>query len=133
MKPMVLLAPLALLFAGCATTHKPTPEETAPLKVVKADAAMPFANLHHQIDDWVVRKDGSLLIRGAGGRWYHATFFGPCVGLDFETRIGFEPNATGELDKFSGIRFGHQTCKFDTFDEVANPRAPAAPAAPPPA
>lgn len=129
----LLLAPLALVFAGCATAKAPTAEQAAPLKVIKTNASMPFANLHRQIDNWTVRTDGSLLIEASNGKFYHATFFAPCVALDFETQIGFKANTTGDLDKFSSITLPHdRTCQFNTFDEVADPRAPAPPAAPPP-
>jgi hypothetical protein len=138
MKLIYLVAPLGLaLVASCASQHVPSAEQNAPLKVIRANTSMPFANLRHQIDDWVVRTDGSLLIKAASGRYYHATFFGPCPAVDFHSRIGFKTGAGGELDRYSSVLVENERCAFDSFDEVADPRAhPATPAPvsePPPA
>ncbi len=124
MKPSLFLAPmLALVMAGCATAREPRPEQVVELKVVQADAKLPFAD--QRIQDWTRREDGSLLIEGRNDRWYHATLRGACPWLDMATTIGFKSNL-GQLDKFSAIVVEGNTCQFDTFDEVADPRPPKA-------
>ena len=120
MKLHALIAPVvALAMMGCATAREPRPEEVAELKVIEADATMPFASL--RVQDWVGREDGSLLIRGTNHRWYHATLSGNCPWLNTATKIAFK-STQGHLDKYSSIVVEGNTCLFDTFDEVADPR-----------
>ena len=54
---------------------------------------------------------------GAAG----ATFFGPCIGLDFATRVGFVSDAMGSLDKFGSILVDGHECYFRGFTEIGKP------------
>jgi hypothetical protein len=130
MKPAYFLAPIALLFlsVSCASAAKaPSAQQAAPLTIIQADARMPFADLHRQISDWWQREDGSLLFKG-GSKFYHATFMGACPWLSSAERIGFKTDSAGSIDKFSSVIVEGQTCHFNTFDEVANPKPKTAPA-----
>ena len=120
-----LAAPL-LTVSACATDRTPSPEEAAELKVINANASMPFANFRSTIKSWVAREDGSLLIEANNKKWYHATFMGNCPWIDNATRIGFDTNPGGNLDKFSSVKVETYSCGFRTFDEVADPRPPKA-------
>jgi hypothetical protein len=124
MKMHFLVAPiLALAMSGCATATEPRPEQVAELTVVKADTRLPFAG--QRVHDWTRRQDGSLLIQATNDKFYHATFRGACPWLDTATSIAFKSNI-GNLDKFSSILVEGNTCLFNSFDEVADPRPPKA-------
>jgi hypothetical protein len=83
-------------------------------------AEIPFVN-HGGVRDWQAQSDDALLIRAQNGKYYRATFFGPCIGLGFANSIAFVGDVTGSLDKFGAIRVGRQECQFRTFEEVPAP------------
>jgi hypothetical protein len=73
------------------------------------------------IRDWRADRDDALLIRAENGKYYRATFFGPCIGLDFATRVGFVSDAMGSLDKFGSILVDGHECYFRGFTEIGKP------------
>jgi len=66
------------------------------------DVSIPFAN-NGGIRDWHADRDRGLWIQDSFGKWYYATVMGPCIGLDFANRIGFDTRPMGSFDKFSSI------------------------------
>jgi Family of unknown function (DUF6491) len=120
----------AASLAACAATTSKAPE--APLTVVNENASIPFVSLGG-IRSWSARDDGSLLIEGTSGRFYRATFMGPCRALKFAgPGIAITSEAAGQTDRFSKVLVNGQSCPFATLDEVIDPksRASAAPTAP---
>lgn len=121
----------AAAVTACATATAPKAPE-APLTVVSEDASIPFVSLGG-IKSWSARDDGSLLIEGASGRFYRATFMGPCRELKFAgPGIAITSDAAGSTDRFSRVLVNGQSCPFATLDEVIDPksRASGAPTAP---
>lgn len=81
------------------------------------------------IENWRADNDEELLIEARNGRWYRATFYGPCTGLRSATGIGFVSDAGGSVDRFSSIvvrQPGRRIleCHFHTFEEVPPPPPP---------
>lgn len=101
----VLAARVQTAFAG---DEKPRP------------AVIHFADLG-AIRDW--RADGAdaLLVQSSRGQWYRATFYGPCIGLQFADTIGFVTDPGGSLDVFSSVLVNGDRCWFRTFDQVSLP------------
>lgn len=78
------------------------------------------------VRDWRAFDDDAIYIQGRNGKWYEATFFGPCLGLGFATRVGFVADVGGTLDRFGSIIVrapgsGLTECHFKTFKEVPRP------------
>jgi hypothetical protein len=87
-------------------------------------AEIHFADLGG-IRDFRPQGDGALLIQGTNGKWFRATFFGPCIGLRQRETLAFVTSPGGTLDRFSAILVGRQRCDFRTF-EPTEPPAPRA-------
>ncbi len=83
-------------------------------------ASIAFAN-HGGIYDWRVIDDRTVLIQSLDRQWYKATLLGACINLPFAERIGFESNPDGSFDKFSAIKFEHQTCPLTSLVKTAAP------------
>lgn len=129
---IALFAGAALAASSCAPTTTASNPPEAPLTVVSEDASIPFVSLGG-IKNWSAREDGSLLIEGTSGRFYRATFMGPCRALKFAgPGIAITSDAAGSTDRFSRVLVNGQSCPFATLDEVIDPksRASGAPTAP---
>jgi hypothetical protein len=92
------------------TAAKPPPDR----------AEINFVN-YGGIRDWRADRDDALLVRAQNGKYYRATFFGPCIGLDFATRVGFVSDVMGSLDKFGSILVDGHECYFRSFTEIGKP------------
>lgn len=105
---------------GLATTPHAEEGEEKKSEESSDRAVIHFADLGG-IRDW--RADGSdaILIEGLNGRWYRATFFGPCIGLRFQESIGFVTDPGGSLDRFGSILVDGQRCWFRTFERIPAP------------
>ena len=100
-----------------------------------AEVQIPFAN--HNIWNWQVVDDKTVLIQDNGRKWYKATLFGTCIGLSFaQERLGFDSSPGGTFDKFSAILVRGQRCPLSSLVETtappkkSKPKKPEAAAAP---
>jgi hypothetical protein len=99
---------LAMAGGSVASTHPP-------------DAYIPFAN-QGGIRDWEADRDRGLWVQDVHRRWYYAKLMGPCIGLNFATRIGFDTHPMGRFDKFSSIVVpGSGRCTVQTFTPSGAP------------
>ncbi|MGE3303091.1 MAG: hypothetical protein AB7M12_08245, partial [Hyphomonadaceae bacterium] len=102
-----------------------------PLEVIDPNASIPFADFGG-VRSFQTREDGSLLLEGAAGRWYRATFLRSCPALrSAGMTIGVQSDPSGHVDRFSGVVVDGRYCPFRTLEEVIDPnsRATAAPSA----
>jgi len=87
------------------------------------EASIPFAN-HGGIRDWEADKDQGLWVQDVHRQWYYAKLMGPCIGLNFAQRIGFDTHPLGRFDKFSSIVVpGTGRCTVQSFTASAGPGA----------
>ncbi len=113
----VVFAALAMIPLGawCATN---APAASA--------AAIPFVNFGG-IYNWKADREQGVWIQDAHRKWYYATLLGPCPGLDFATRIGFDTRPVDTFDRFSKIIVpGYGRCtvqNFTTSDPPPSKRA----------
>jgi hypothetical protein len=73
------------------------------------------------IRNWRPGANDSLLIEGRNGKWFRASFWGPCYDLKFVSAIAFVTEPTGELDKFSSVLVDGQRCWFRSFEKTTAP------------
>ena len=128
MRPLFPTFVLCGALAACVAPPAPQP----PLQVVNPNASIPFVDFQG-IKSWERRQDGSLVLEGRNGRFYHATFFSPCTELAFSgTTIAINTGPLDSADRFSSIIVNGRTCQFSTLDEVIDPnsKASAAPTSP---
>jgi hypothetical protein len=125
-------AVLLALVAGCATAKtEATAEPAVTYTVVEQDASIPFANT---VRGFRVGKDEqrSLLIEGGDGNWYRAELRDHCRRyLPWENAIGLDTGPLNRFDKFSTVIVDGVRCQVVRVDEIADPDAPAQPAAQP--
>lgn len=65
-------------------------------------AEIPFVD-HGGIYNWKADREKGVWIQDAHRKWYYATLLGPCLGLDFAIRIGFDTRPLDTFDRFSKI------------------------------
>lgn len=111
------LAAVCLGVSAAGQAYAADPHPFVPDSHNARPAEIPFANLGG-IDDWRAAKD-ALFIKSSSGRYYRATFIGPCPELPFAERIGFVTEPDGGLDKWSSVYVDGDRCWFRAFDEVS--------------
>lgn len=109
----------ALLAASPALAGTPA-APPVPVRVVKADAAIPFAS-HGGVEDWRALGDSEIWFRDTHRNWYRAELFGPAFELPWAERIGIDARPGGTLDRFGGIIVKGQRYNFVSFDKMAGP------------
>ena len=92
-----------------------------------ANVSIPFAN-HGGIRNWEADRDQGLWVQDSRRKWYYAKLIGPCFGLDFALRIGFDTRPAGTFDRFSSIivpreGFGPRggRCMIQSFEPSEGP------------
>lgn len=106
--------------AAMATAGAGEPTKTPAAKPPPDRAQINFVN-YGGIRDWRADREDALLIRAQNGKFYRATFFGPCIGLNFAQRIGFVSDVMGSLDRFGSIYVDGHECFFRNFTEIEKP------------
>jgi len=97
---------LSVALAGTALAHAQTaPEPGTP-------ATIPFID-HDGVYDFQPDGDRAIYLQDRNRKWYHATILGPCIGLDFATRIGVKTRGTTSLDRFGTLLVDGQECQID--------------------
>ena len=92
-KIAALVLPLSVVMAGSSVAA------SAP---VKEQQSIPFVD-HGGIYSWTADRDKGVWIQDSHRRWFYASVMGPCPGLDFANRIGFDARPMGTLDRFSAL------------------------------
>ncbi len=115
---VVVLACGAAFLAGCLCPGQP-PVGAAAERPARP-AAIHFVDLGG-VRDWRAEGSEALLIQGADGTWYRATFYGPCFGLQFRERLAFVTDGMNQIDRFSSVLVDRERCWFRTFDRVEEP------------
>ncbi|HTD73631.1 MAG TPA: DUF6491 family protein [Steroidobacteraceae bacterium] len=124
-----------LLAGGAMSTASFSSHADDPKPPPAAEVQIPFAN--HNIWNWQVVDDKTVLIQDNSRRWYKATLFGNCINLSFAgERLGFDSSPGGTFDKFSAILVRGQRCPLSSLVQTTAPpkkskaKKPEAPAAP---
>ncbi|NWG53813.1 MAG: hypothetical protein HXY28_08855 [Hydrogenophilaceae bacterium] len=118
---------LAAALAACATAEPREDPFAADQEAPQASIA--FADFG-SIRSFRPLGDDAVLLEGAHGRWYRATFFGSCPDLPFTESVAMDSDAAGRVDRFSAIIVRGRRCAFRTLVEVPDPDAAAEEAAP---
>jgi Family of unknown function (DUF6491) len=106
----------ASALAACASFAVAADE---PAAAPAAEVQIPFAK--HNIWNWQVVDDKTVLIQDQGRRWYKATLFGNCFNLSFATQIGFDSSPGGTFDKFSALLVRDQRCPLSSLVKTTAP------------
>ena len=101
----LLALPLAALCAAAAPAQTPPP---AP----GTQATIPFVE-HDGVYDFRPDGDRAVYLQDRSRKWYRATVLGPCIGLNFATRIGVKTRGTSSLDRFGALLVDGQECQID--------------------
>ena len=117
----VLAAGATLVFAADDPAPPPAAAGAAPTPTSEpaAEVQIPFAK--HNIWNWQVVDDKTVLIQDQGRRWYKATLFGTCVNLSFANQIGFDSSPGGTFDKFSALLVRGQRCPLSSLVKTTAP------------
>jgi hypothetical protein len=82
------------------------------------DASIPFVN-HGGISSWQAPNDNTLYVQSQSGQWFEAKTMGPCPGMSFAMRLGFDTGGTDTFDNFSNVVFGGQRCPVASLTKIA--------------
>lgn len=94
--------------------------EGAPLK--GAEASIPFVNQTSSIRSWEADGVDGIWVQDARRDWYYAKLIGPCHGLDFAMRVGFQTRTSSTLDRFANIVVpDHGNCAIQSFTKSEGP------------
>jgi Family of unknown function (DUF6491) len=105
---------LATLIAGCAGTLAAA--EKAP------EASIHFVNMNQSIRGWQADGQMALWIQDAHNQWYYVKLLGPCNGLEFTARLGFEPKTMNSLDKYGYVVMpDNQRCQITSLTKSEAP------------
>lgn len=86
------------------------------------EAAINFA-AEGAIVDWYADNDREIYMMDRGGRWYRATFEGPCPQLGSSHTVGFEPGLSGRFDRFSQVVAPYFRCQVRSVLRASRPAA----------
>ena len=123
MRKLISLVAAGLLLAACSNTQyafqAPAAEEP--------EAGIPFTQ-YHGIRDWHADNDRQLYVQAADRQWYQVDLFGPCIGLEYASRVGFDTrDPAGTFDRFSSIIVrgggvpGGGRCKVSSVKKIPQP------------
>ena len=73
------------------------------------------------IRDWHSDDGQSIYLRDRSGRWYRATFAGPCPGAVYSSTIGINSDALGAFDRFGTISTDRGLCSVTSVVRSAKP------------
>ena len=119
MKRAAIVTSLLAIALGGAAVHAGD-QEAKELK--GAEASIPFANMRSSIRDWEADGREGLWVQDAHRQWYYAKLIGPCLGLDFALRVGFDIRGTDTLDRFATVVVPeHGRCAIQSFTKSEAP------------
>lgn len=67
------------------------------------ETSIPFVNLRQSIYSWQDDGQMGMWIQDIRKQWYYAKFNGPCQGVEFAVRLGFETKTLNTLDRFGTV------------------------------
>lgn len=109
---------LVTMIAGCASVLAAA--EKAPEKA--AEVSIPFVNMNQSIRGWQADGQTGLWVQDAHDQWYYVKLLGPCNGLEFTARLGFEPRTMNSLDKFGYVVMpDSQRCQITSLTKSEAP------------
>lgn len=118
MKRPVILAAVILALSGATlqAAEEGTNLERGP------EASIPFVNFGSSIRDWHADGVNGLWVQDARKQWFYAKLIGPCHGLDFAIRVGFDTRAVDSLDRFATVVVpGEGRCSIQSFTKSEAP------------
>lgn len=84
-------------------------------------ASIPFVS-HGSIRNWQADRTRGVWVQDARRNWYYAKLLGPCIGLDFATRLGFDTRPMGTFDRFSTVVVpGEGRCTVQSLTQSDGP------------
>jgi hypothetical protein len=85
-------------------------------------ASIAFVNSGASVRRWQADEDTGIWVQDAHQQWYYASLIGPCQGLDFAVRIGFETRGVDTLDRFASVIVpGYTRCQIESFTRSEAP------------
>lgn len=84
------------------------------------EATIVFAG-HNGIQDFEPITDQLVYLRAGHNKWYRATLFVPCIGLNHKVGISYETNPDGSFDRMSALRVDGQRCRLESLVESGPP------------
>lgn len=117
---------LTLISAGIAAAVALTACSTTRYEFQQAAAGEPEAQIrfvqYRNIRDWHADSDRQLFVQSLDRQWYQVDLFGPCIGLEYANRVGFDTkDPAGTFDRFSSIVFKGQRCKVASVKKAPPP------------
>ncbi|MBX7199545.1 MAG: hypothetical protein K1X51_09220 [Rhodospirillaceae bacterium] len=104
----------AVMAGGFAVTATPA----AAQNMRASEARIPFVQ-YGGIRDWRTDRDDSLFVQDGYRHWYRVQLMGPCVGLEFASRVRFLPSdGAGTFDRFSWINADGARCKVQSVQQI---------------
>jgi hypothetical protein len=117
---IAVLGTMVAGFAGVLAAADKPPEK-AP------EASISFVNMSQSIHGWQADGQTALWIQDAHDQWYYAKLLGPCNGLEFTAKLGFEPKTMNSLDKFGYVIMpDSQRCQITSLTKSDAPPKAAA-------
>ncbi|WP_116091830.1 DUF6491 family protein [Sphingomonas crusticola] len=112
MKIFILASAVALSasVAAIAAPHEPPPQQ----------ASIPFVN-HGGIYNWEAVDRDTIYVQDRRRQWYRADLLGPCLGLNFATRVGFAGGPTDTFDRFAYVLVARQRCPVESLSRSGPP------------
>jgi hypothetical protein len=128
----VSLAVLLIALAACASQPSGKPSAGKKSESAAAAASAPIASSNAQlpgfrIKDWSAPDDHTVIVVSDDGTRYRAETMGPCLGLNFATRLAFVNRGGFEqVDRYSSVVLGDGTrCALQSFDKLQAPESKA--------
>jgi hypothetical protein len=119
MRTSLALLTAAILLTACSTT---TQYAFQPPAADEPEAKISFVQ-YHGIRDWHADNNRQLYVQAADRQWFQVDLFGPCIGLEYASRVGFDTrDPAGTFDRFGTIVLrGGERCKVDSVKKIAKP------------
>jgi hypothetical protein len=93
----------------------------SPLRSERAEASIPFVSHPRAIRSFEAVEDHLLYLQDRRGRWYLAELAGPCFGLRWANRIGYDTKGGMSLDRFSTILVDGERCRILSLTHSSPP------------
>jgi len=113
---------LGLALAAAAALSAPaaaSPRTSAPPPAGE-EVHIPFANFG-AIRSFEADGTDAVYLQDQHHNWYRAELIGPCQGLPFAFRIGFDNRGSSTVDRFSTLLVEGQRCKISSLTRSGPP------------
>ena len=113
--PLIVGLLAAAAVASCATSADMATREPS-----GAEATILFAS-RNGIRDFEAVTDQTVYLRASDNKWYRATLFSPCIGLDHKATVAYDTNPDGSFDRMSALRVNGHRCQVQSLVESGPP------------